>query len=201
MSVTRLIAALSTALALGYVSVGCNSTTSVKAAQVKPDKDRKEAPDFALKDADGKLVRLSDYRGKVVVLDFWATWCGPCKIEIPWFMEIERKNKDRGLEVLGVAMDDEGWEAVKPFAQKLGINYRLIMGNDQVAQMYGGVDALPTTFLIDRTGKIASVHVGLAGKKDFEDGVDALLNNSTPGMARDDDAGRAAVPAPAGGSK
>ena len=90
---------------------GCStSTVSVSAASVKADKDRKAAPDFALKDADGKVVHLSDYRGKVVLLDFWATWCGPCKIEIPWFMEMQRKNKDRGFEVLGVAMDDEGWE-------------------------------------------------------------------------------------------
>jgi len=200
MSVLRLIAAISTALALGYVSVGCSPTPSVKAASVKPDKERKVAPDFALKDADGKLVHLSDYKGKVVIVDFWATWCEPCKIEIPWFMDMQRKNKDKGLEVLGVAMDDEGWEAVKPFAQSLGINYRLVMGNDQTAQMYGGVDALPTTFLIDRAGKIAAVHVGLTSKKDFEDGIEALLNNSAPGIVRDDQAGNAVVP-PAAGSK
>jgi cytochrome c biogenesis protein CcmG/thiol:disulfide interchange protein DsbE len=149
---------------------------SVSAASVKPDKDRKDAPDFSLKDADGKVVHLSDYKGKVVLLDFWATWCGPCKIEIPWFMDMQRKNKDKGFEVLGVAMDDEGWEVVKPFLADLGVNYRVVIGNDSTAEMYGGVDALPTTFLIDRTGKIAAVHVGLASKKDFEDGIQELLH-------------------------
>ena len=153
---------------------GC-STSSVKAESIKPDKDRHQAPEFALKDSDGKVVHLSDYRGKVVLLDFWATWCGPCKIEIPWFMELQRANKDKGLEVLGVAMDDDGWESVKPFLADLGVNYRVVMGNDQTAQLYGGVDALPTTFLIDRSGKIAAVHVGLASKKDFVDGVQQLL--------------------------
>ena len=145
------------------------------AASVKPDKDRKDAPDFTLKDADGKVVHLSDYKGKVVLLDFWATWCGPCKIEIPWFMEMQRKHKEQGFEVLGVAMDDEGWEAVKPFLTELGVNYRVVIGNDATAQLYGGVDALPTTFLIDRTGKIAAVHIGLVPKKDFQDGVEELL--------------------------
>jgi peroxiredoxin len=157
---------------------------------VKPDKERKPAPDFALKDADGKVVHMADYKGKVVLLDFWATWCGPCKIEIPWFMEMQRKNKDRGFEVLGVAMDDEGWEAVKPFVTDLKVNYRIVIGNDAVAQVYGGVDALPTTFLIDRDGKIAAVHVGLTSKKDFEDGVEELLSSPTTAAP-----GRTPVPA------
>jgi len=155
---------------------GVGWSGSVRAASsVKPDKERKAAPDFSLKDADGKVVHLSDYKGKVVLLDFWATWCGPCKIEIPWFMDMQRKNKDKGFEVLGVAMDDEGWEVVKPFLTDLGVNYRVVIGNDGTADMYGGVDALPTTFLIDRSGKIAAVHVGLASKKDFEDGIQELL--------------------------
>ncbi|HTS25829.1 MAG TPA: TlpA disulfide reductase family protein [Bryobacteraceae bacterium] len=154
---------------------------SVSAASVKPDKDRKDAPDFTLKDADGKVVRLSDYKGKVVLLDFWATWCGPCKIEIPWFVEMQRRNKDKGFEVLGVSMDDEGWDVVKPFLADLGVNYRVVIGNDSTAESYGGVDALPTTFLIDRSGRIAAVHVGLASKKDFEDGIQELLR--TPAAA------------------
>jgi cytochrome c biogenesis protein CcmG/thiol:disulfide interchange protein DsbE len=162
------------ALSIAVLTTAC-STSSVKAANVKPDKERHEAPEFALKDADGKLVHLSDYKGKVVLLDFWATWCGPCKIEIPWFMELQRAKKDKGFEVLGVAMDDEGWETVKPFLADLGVNYRVVMGNDRTAQLYGGVDALPTTFLIDRAGKIAAVHVGLASKKDIVDGVEQLL--------------------------
>jgi cytochrome c biogenesis protein CcmG/thiol:disulfide interchange protein DsbE len=155
--------------------VGCNSQRTVKAESLKPDKDRRPAPEFSLKDADGKTVRLEDYKGKVVLLDFFSTWCGPCKIEIPWFMEFERKHKDKGFSVLGVSMDDEGWEVVKPFLADLGVNYRVVIGNDSTAQLYGGVDALPTTFLIDRTGKIAAVHIGLASKKDFENGVEQLL--------------------------
>ena len=171
------------------LTADCSSET-VKAASVKPDSERKQAPEFALKDADGKLVHLSDYRGKVVLLDFWATWCGPCKIEIPWFMDMQRKNKDRGFEVLGVSMDDAGWEVVRPFLADLQVNYRVLIGNDATAQLYGGVDALPTTFLIDRGGKIAAVHVGLASKKDFEDGIEQLLQAPTGGGIT-----RAAMPA------
>ncbi len=128
-----------------------------------------------MKDADGRTVRLSDYKGKVVLLDFWATWCGPCKIEIPWFMEFERKYKDRGFAVLGVSMDDEGWRVVKPFITDLAINYRIVMGTELTSQMYGGIEALPTSFLLDREGRIAQVHVGLAGKPDFENGIEQLL--------------------------
>ncbi len=175
MHVARLSAALAVLL---LILSGCSNSKTVKAASVRPDHERKLAPDFELKDANGHAVKLSDYRGKVVLLDFWATWCGPCKIEIPWFQEFERQNKDKGFAVIGVAMDEEGWDVVKPFAQHFGINYRLVIGSDSIAESYGGIDALPTTFLIDREGRIASVHIGLSGKRDFEDGIKELLQAS-----------------------
>lgn len=180
----------------GFFHFRSPSEPAVKAASLKPDKDRRNAPDFALKDADGRTVRLSDYRGKVVLLDFWATWCDPCRYEIPWFMDMERKKKDRGFAVLGVSMDDDGWEVVKPFIAELGVNYRILVGTDETAQLYGGIDALPTTFLIDRDGKIASVHVGLGNRRDFEDGVEQLLQ--APAAAG---VGRAALPALLVGAK
>ncbi len=184
MSARRLSSAIAIALlAGGLIYFWSPGPRSVRTAPVKPDKDRHQAPDFALKDVNGQTVRLSDYRGKVVLLDFWATWCGPCEIEIPWFMDLERRNKDKGFAVLGVSMDDDGWESVKPFLSHLGVNYRVVIGDSETAQLYGGVDALPTTFLIDRDGKIAAVHVGLVDRKDFEDGVEQLLQSPAPAAA------------------
>jgi peroxiredoxin len=168
----RLAAIVITAAILGLVA--CSPTRPVKQV-VKDDSKRKHAPDFALKDANGKLVHLADYQGKVVLLDFWATWCGPCVIEIPWFTEFERKYKDRGFEVVGVSMDDDGWKAITPFVAKKKMNYRVVLGDDKTGDQYGGLEALPTTFVIDRNGRIASVHVGLASKKDFEDAIEKLL--------------------------
>jgi len=150
-------------------------------AAVKEELDRKKAPEFELKDANGKIVHLSDFKGKVVLLDFWATWCGPCNIEIPWFTEFERRYKDRGFEVLGVSMDDDGWKAINPFVAEKRINYRIVLGNDITGDQYGGVEALPTTFVIDRDGRIASVHVGLSGRKEFEDAIEKLLDASPSG--------------------
>ena len=173
MSLARWLTAA--ALLMAFSSVDCGPSRSVNAASVKPDKDRKSAPDFELKDVNGKAVRLSDFKGKVVLVDFWATWCGPCKIEIPWFVEFERKHKDQGFAVIGISMDEDGWSTVKPFVAELGMNYRVVIGNDRTAESYGGIEGLPTTFLIDRDGKIASVHIGLAGKQDFEDAIDKLL--------------------------
>src|ERR1700757_2893630 len=98
------------------------------------------APDFTVTDIDGKKLALSDLRGKVVLLDFWATWCTPCKIEIPWFMEIQKKYQQKGLEVIGVSLDEKGWEAVKPFLTDVGVNYRVVIGDDALAQSYGKLD-------------------------------------------------------------
>lgn len=162
------------ALALGMMS--CATESKMDAASVRPGKDRKKAPEFKLKDADGKVVSLSEYKGKVVLLNFWATWCGPCKVEIPWFIEFEQKFKDKGFAVLGVAMDEEGWEVIKPYITEKKVNYRILAGDDSTAQLYGGVDSLPTTFLIDRNGMIAGVHVGLVSKSEYEKDILALLN-------------------------
>jgi peroxiredoxin len=173
----RLTIVVSVALGLGIVA--CGPKAPARKA-VKDDKDRHRAPEFALKDSTGKTVHLSDYKGKVVLLDFWATWCGPCGIEIPWFTEFQRRYKDRGFEVLGVSMDDEGWKAISPFVAQKKINYRVVLGDDKTSDQYGGVEALPTTFVIDRDGRIASTHVGLTSRKDFEDAIEKLLEAPAP---------------------
>ncbi len=198
MSALRLGTVLLTGFLLGCVIYGCSPAKAVRAASLKPDGQRHVAPDFALKDADGKTVRLSDYKGKVVLLDFWATYCGPCKVEIPWFMDFERKHKDQGFSVLGVSMDDDGWDAVKPFVSDVGINYRIMVGNDSTAEKFGGIEALPTTFLIDRDGKIADVHVGLTNKNDFENAIEQLLQTPAHSASA---SGRVSLPAELLGAK
>jgi peroxiredoxin len=146
-------------------------------ASAKAQADRKPAPDFTLTDSSGAKVRLADYRGKVVLLNFWATWCGPCQIEIPWFQEFEQQNKSKGFEVLGVSMDEDGWSVIKPYIAEHKLNYRILLGDDSVSQLYGGLDALPTTFIIDRDGKFAfSPHVGLVGKNVYSSELQSLLD-------------------------
>jgi peroxiredoxin len=149
------------------VLAGCSSSPSTRAAET-PANGRKAAPDFTLTGMNGVRVKLSDYRGKVVLLNFWATWCGPCKAEIPWFIEFEKLYKDRGFATLGVSMDEDGWQTVQPFAKQRAINYAVMVGDDHLAQLYGGIDSLPSTFLIDREGRIASVHLGLVSRRDYE---------------------------------
>src|SRR5579863_4600114 len=144
-------------------------------ARIGDPKDRRSAPDFALTDATGASIQLSGYKGKVVLLNFWATWCGPCKVEIPWFVEFEKTYGNRGFAVLGVSLDEDGWTAVKPYIEQKKVNYRVVVDNGATAKKFGGVEALPTTLLIDRDGKIAAEHVGLTSKSTYEDQIEQLL--------------------------
>jgi TonB family protein len=131
------------------------------------------APDFAVKDSNGATVRLSDYRGKAVLLNFWASWCPPCNTEIPWFEEFSRTYANQGFEVVGVAMDEDGWTSVKPYMEKLRMNYPVVLGNEALARLYGA-DNLPTTFLIDG-GRVIAKHLGIVNKNDYEAEIVALL--------------------------
>ena len=162
---------------------GCGSST-VRAA-VKADKDRKSAPDFALKDADGKTVHLSEYKGKVVLLDFWATWCAPCKVEIPWLIKLREQYAAQGLEVIGASTDelDQDDKAafakdkadIANFATKMHINYPVLINGQSVSAPYGGLDALPTTFYIDRKGTIVASGIGLTDRDEIEANIKKAL--------------------------
>jgi cytochrome c biogenesis protein CcmG/thiol:disulfide interchange protein DsbE len=138
-------------------------------------KDRRPAPDFILKDSKGVPIKLSDYEGKVVLLNFWATWCGPCKAEIPWFVVFESKYKGMGFAVLGVSMDEDGWKAVQPFQEQAKMNYTVMLGDEATASKFGGVDSLPQTFLIDRKGRIAAKQIGLTSQTTYREEIVELL--------------------------
>jgi cytochrome c-type biogenesis protein len=134
------------------------------------------APDFALESLDGKTMHLSDLRGKAVLLNFWATWCGPCKIEMPWFVDLQNQYGSQGLQIVGVAMDDASKEDIGKFAKDMGVNYPILIGKESVGDQYGGVPALPETFLIARDGKIVDKIIGLKGKAEIEDAIKKALD-------------------------
>jgi peroxiredoxin len=174
-----------TTIIVAFLSASCASKPPIheeRASAVDKHQDRKAAPDFALKDGSGNEVKLSDLKGQAVLLNFWATWCGPCGLEIPWFIEFQQQFKSRGLEIVGVAMDTEGWSVIKPYVAAHKMNYRVLLGDDPVSQLYGGVDSLPTSFLIDRKGRIAFVHVGLAGKNEYAKEIQGLLDEKQGGI-------------------
>jgi peroxiredoxin len=135
-----------------------------------------QAPDFELVSLDGQKVKLSDYRGKAVLLNFWATWCPPCKVEMPWFVDLQNKYAKDGLVVLGVAMDDSEPQKISEFAHEMGVNYQVLLGTDKVSDDYGDVQYLPTTFYINREGKIVQKAAGLFDRKQVEDDVKKALS-------------------------
>jgi cytochrome c biogenesis protein CcmG/thiol:disulfide interchange protein DsbE len=144
------------------------------ATGLRPLEERTPAPGFALASATNTTISLSRYKGRVVLLDFWATWCTGCKVEIPWYQEFQKKYARRGLTSVGVAMDDEGWAKVKPYLREHPINYPIVIGNPSLVKPYK-VDNMPVTLLLDRQGNIADWHVGMVDKDTWELEIRQLL--------------------------
>jgi thiol-disulfide isomerase/thioredoxin len=153
-------------------------TTFVSDAAGKPE------PDLSLKDLDGKNVSLADYKGKVVFLNFWATWCDPCRVEIPWLIDMQAKYASRGFTVVGVAMDDEGKSVVAPFiakerfdvnGQQLPMGYPILLGTDEATDKFGGILGYPTSFLISRDGKVVAKFQGLKSSDELIKAIESQL--------------------------
>ncbi len=149
----------------------------VSADEGLPDLRGKRAPDFSLKTVDGKKVSLSDYKGKAVLINFWATWCAPCKIEMPWLVALRTQYAGQGFEILGVNADDVGTPRAKlaKFGQEQGLNYPLLVGDDATSRKYGGVEFLPTSYFVGRDGKIVSETAGLVSKDEVEASIKKAL--------------------------
>lgn len=152
--------------------------THTALSNAQADAAKQPAPAWELKDVNGKPVQSADFKGKVVILDFWATWCPPCRQEIPGFISLQKKYGKDGLTVVGVALDAEGAKVVAPFIKKNGINYPIVLGDDKVTRAFGGIEAIPTTFIIDREGNIVSKHVGFVPEATFEKEIKPLLKSS-----------------------
>ena len=135
----------------------------------------KVAPDFSLVTLEGKPAKLSDFRGKAVLLNFWATWCEPCKIEMPWFVDFQKQYGPQGLQIVGVAMDDADTKDIAKFAQDMHVDYPILVGKDDeresIANAYGGVQFLPETLYLDRDGKILNKMFGLVNRSEIEDNI------------------------------
>ena len=144
--------------------------------QARSRGDHPLAPEFSLTDITGKPLKLTDYRGKVVMLDFWATWCGPCRVEIPGFVELQKRYGGQGLAIIGISMDDTSdASSVVDFYKQFQMNYPVAIGSDRLGELYGGVLGLPTTLVIGRDGRIYSKHVGATDIDVFETEIKQLL--------------------------
>ncbi|HVP55184.1 MAG TPA: TlpA disulfide reductase family protein [Candidatus Eisenbacteria bacterium] len=144
------------------------------AQKPKPTAKGNVAPDFTVTDIEGKKLSLSDYRGKVVLLDFWATWCSPCREEIPHFVDMQNQYGPQGFQVIGISMDDDV-KPVREFYQQFKMNYPVAIGDDKLAESFGGVLGLPVNFIIDREGRIHAKHLGATEASVFDGEVSDLL--------------------------
>lgn len=160
---------------LGVVSFGVAKFASIRRAPKVAKEVFPPAPDFMLMDIYGEEKKLSDYKGKVVIITFWTTWCGPCKKEVLHFIELYRAYRDEGLEIVGVALDWNAERVVAPFVYENGINYTVLLGNRDVSDLYGGILSIPTTFVLDRDGGIRKRYIGYQDKEVFEKDIKEIL--------------------------
>ena len=142
------------------------------------------APDFDLPSLDGKNLKLSDLRGKAVLLNFWATYCGPCKIEMPWFVELQKQYGPQGFQIVGVTMDDASTAEIAKFVKERGVNYPILLGKESVGESYGGVGVLPTTFFLDRDGKVMAREFGLQSRSVFVDHIKKAMSQGQAVQAK-----------------
>jgi thiol-disulfide isomerase/thioredoxin len=167
-------AVMAIALVIGLYFINRYWIAPAVRAQSKGDASHPAAPPFSLTDITGQPLKLTDFRGKVVVLDFWATWCGPCRIEIPGFIELQKRYGTQGFSMIGISMDDSP-EPVVDFYKELQMNYPVAVGNGRMGELYGGIPGLPTTFLIGRDGRVYAKHVGATDPAVFETEIKELL--------------------------
>jgi thiol-disulfide isomerase/thioredoxin len=149
--------------------------SATQSESVTPKLQGKVAPAFTLVDLDGKKVSLADYKGKPVLVNFWATWCGPCKLEMPWFQEFGQKYGSQGLVILGLAADDAGKTVIADTAKKSGVTDPILLADDKVEEAYGGVDYLPETFYVDRSGKVMLETAGISSEDGGKDEIEANI--------------------------
>ena len=167
---------LSVPLPLPWGSHHADADATVASGNACPANAKPANLDFTLKDVNGADVRLSDYKGKVILIDFWATWCGPCKIEIPWFVELQNKYGKDGLQAIGISVDDTV-EKLKPYVLDLKMNYPVLqgLGHDDIQDAYGPLWGIPVTVVISRDGRICTKHIGFSAKESFEKEIKSLL--------------------------
>jgi cytochrome c biogenesis protein CcmG/thiol:disulfide interchange protein DsbE len=159
---------------LAGIVVACALSAVATSADTTRVDQRKLAPDFTLQTLKGDRIALSSYRGHVVLLDFWATWCTGCKVEIPWFIEFDRKYKTKGMITIGAAMDEEGERLIIPYLKEHPIPYSIVGGYPSLMKPYE-ITALPVTLLIDKRGRIADIHAGVVDKSAWEQEIQSLL--------------------------
>lgn len=165
--------AIVTSLALLLFLAALVATKAVAVQESEAEKIT--APAWELNDLDGKQIKLSDFKGKVVILNFWATWCAPCRVEIPGFVALQKKYGDKGLAMIGVSVDEQGPDVVKEFVKQFQMTYPVVIGNEKIVEAYGGIDGIPTTFVIDREGQIVGKHIGYEDQETFEKEIQSLL--------------------------